>query len=283
MTDGYRVIVDKIIRWGKSSDKLEAALMIGSQARDDHGADEYSDMDVLLVVSDPDYFLFSDEWLAEIGTFHVSFIEDTFGGGKERRLLFDGALDVDFIILTKDETNAISSSDAAMILKRGYRVLVDKIGMQNTLPRTAAANQPYAFPTEREYRNLVNDFWYHAVWAAKKLKRGELWTAKDCVDTYMKWKLLSMIECHAHALHGPDYDTWHNGRFLEAWAEGWIIEKLARCFSRYDEDDVSTALLSTMDLYRTLALEVAAKMDFLYQKEADDYVTGWGLTFGLDF
>jgi len=44
----YKTIIDKFIHWGKSSDKLYAALMIGSQSRKDHQADEYSDLDINL-------------------------------------------------------------------------------------------------------------------------------------------------------------------------------------------------------------------------------------------
>ena len=68
----YQVIMDKLVDWGNSSDKLSAIIIVGSYAREDHGADEYSDLDVLLFVNDADYFLSSDQWLGNIGKFYVS-------------------------------------------------------------------------------------------------------------------------------------------------------------------------------------------------------------------
>lgn len=274
MTNMFQAIVDNFIRWGESSDKLYAALIVGSQARTDHPADEYSDIDIIMFVDDLAFFLSSDQWLKDIGDYHVSFIENSLAGGQEIRVLFDGALDVDFMLLSKNDINALAG-ELLTILERGYRILIDKIGLQNIIPPLDAAKQSYNLLTEQEFKNTVNDFWYHSVWTAKKLRRGELWTAKFCVDSYMKRILLSIIECHAHAIHRLDYDTWHSGRFIEEWAESWIVEKLTLCFSHYNKDDIKNALLSTMALFHSVAVEIAEKLDFQYPKAADMYATAW--------
>ena len=275
MTDKYKNIVDNLIRWGMSSDKLFAALVIGSQARDNHAADEYSDMDIVLIVDSPSYFIESDKWLNEIGVFHVSFVENTMDGLKERRVLFSDVLDVDFIFRPINTIEKISTDEVSLILSYGYSILIDKIGLQEKLTRRDTTKQALNLPTEQDFINIVNDFWYHSIWTMKKLKRGELWTAKFCVDSYMKWKLLSIIEYNAHTTHGYEYNTWHSGRFLEEWAESWIVEKLALCFSRYDEESIKAALQSTMDLFRVVAVEVAEKLNFQYPKAADEYTTAW--------
>jgi len=113
------------------------------------------------------------------------------------------------------------------------------------------------------------------VWAAKKLKRGELWMGKRCVDSYLKSQLLSMTYCHAHALHGLDYETWHDGRFLEEWAEDWIVDGLTSCYAHYNKDDVWRALLATMELFHAVAIEVAQKLGYAYPQEAEKATTAW--------
>ena len=275
MTSNFQVIVNNFLRWGEACNNLYAALLIGSQVRQDHQADEYSDLDIVMIVDDPAYFLMSDHWLKEIGDFHVSFVEDTIGGGKERRVLFDDALDVDFVMLPLSKDNMLDDGEAITILERGYHILIDKIGLKGKITPLNAARRSVVMLTEQEFINIVNDFWYHSVWTLKKLKRGELWTAKFCMDSYMKWKILSIVECHARAIHGMDYHIWHNGRFLEEWAEEWIVEKLSICFSRYNKEDIKIALQSTMNLFREIAIEVAEKLHFQYPKEADRYAAEW--------
>jgi aminoglycoside 6-adenylyltransferase len=128
-------------------------------------------------------------------------------------------------------------------------------------------------PTQNQFLNLVNDFWYHAVWVAKKLRRGELWTAKQCCDSYMKRALLTMIEWHASAASGWSADTWHNGRFLEQWADPRAVDGLRDAFAHYDAADVRRALLASMDLFRWLATETAGRLGYPYPTSADEHVT----------
>jgi len=274
MENIFQLIIDNFIRWGESSDKLYTALMVGSQARTDHPADEYSDIDIVMFVDDPAFFLSSDQWLKDIGEYHVSFTEDSLAGGQEIRVLFDGALDVDFMLFSNNMVH-ILADELLTVLERGYRILIDKIGVQSIIPALNPANRSFSLLTEMEFKNTVSDFWYHSVWTAKKLKRGELWTAKFCLDSYMKHLLLSIIACHTHVIYGLDYDTWHNGRFIEEWAESWIVERLSLCFSQYNKDDIKNALFSTMALFRAVAVDIAKKLDYYYPEAADIYTTAW--------
>ena len=57
-------------------------------------------------------------------------------------------------------------------------------------------------PTEQECLEAINDFWYHALWTAKKLRRGELLSAKGCCDGHLKELLLRMTAWHAGATRG---------------------------------------------------------------------------------
>jgi aminoglycoside 6-adenylyltransferase len=240
-------------------------------------ADQYSDLDLVMIVEDPGYYLTSQDWIREIGSSWVSFCENTsVGGSIERRVLFEDALDVDIVLFSEKEIGgAVERSDVQGILNRGYRVLVDKIGLTGKLPPVSVSGKMAAPPSESEFLNLINDFWYHTVWSAKKLLRGELWAAKSCVDSYMKRMLLTMIEWHARAVKGWDYDTWHDGRFLDSWADPGVKQGLSNAFAHYNKSDVARALEATMNLFRTLAAETAGVMGYAYPSESDCRCTEW--------
>ena len=268
-----QALLDSIIRFAEASDAVIALILIGSRARAAMPADAYSDTDLVLVVNDAAPFLREDAWLNAIGTFHISFTEPTVDGQQERRVLFDGAQDVDFVIINEAAAaQALQTGDAAHILRRGYRVLVDKCGFE--LPPPVPAT-PFRPATEAVFQNTVQDFWYHAVWTAKKLLRQETWTAKFCADSYMKTKLLWMIEQHEHIVRRSGQDTWYAGRFIERWANGDILFSLRDTFARYDRADIAAALIRTMALFRRLAVEVADATGYSYPKHADDYAARW--------
>ena len=191
--------------------------------------------------------------------------------------MFEGGLDVDFAIFPAKQVQQILSAgvppDIADIIQRGVRVIVDKDGLAAQLlqmPLDVPLPPP---PTQAEFLEVVNDFWYHTVWTAKHLRRGELWWAKSCCDDYLKYRLRRMMEWHARATKGQGYDTWMRGRFLEEWADPRAVQELKGIFAHYDAEDVWRALLATMNVFRWVAVEAAERLGYPYLKLGDECAT----------
>jgi aminoglycoside 6-adenylyltransferase len=166
------------------------------------------------------------------------------------------------------------------IFRRGVRLVLDKDGtLGRALQELSLPDDPDQTaqpPDEAAFSNVVHDFWYHTVWSAKKLRRGEVWTASGCINSYIKWQcLLPVITWHARATHGWDHDTWMRGRFLEKWADPRVVAALRTTFGHLDPDDLWRALFETMGLFGWLAAETAGKLGYDYPTQAEEQVTGW--------
>jgi len=268
-------IINNFIHWGTHCENLKAAVLFGSQARTDGKADMFSDLDIILVVDDDALFLTTDQWLNEIGRFSVSFTEDSCDDTKMRRVIFNNGLDADLVFVPESRIDILKNGHTAHEIECGYKVIIDKIGIQAKLIPIDEKKQFYCAPTQQDFINLVNDFWFHVVWATKKLKRGELWAAKYCVDNYMKERLLTMIEHNARAIHGIEYNTWYDGRYLHEWANPYILQALSECFAHYNGADIKRALIMTIDLFRKISVETAEIFGFTYPKETDAFVVEW--------
>lgn len=223
------------------------------------------------------------DWLKEIGEYWLSFTEPASDGGMERRVLFEDGADVDFVISDTESfrkgienilINGIPDS-VKYTLSKGIKVLVDKDGILDDIISLETFGYNASPPPEYEFQNLVNDFIYHYIWTLKKLKRGEIWTAKMCCDNYMKYKLLMMAECHAHAIHGWSYDTWHSGRYLENWADKRLIDRLKSSFAHYEYGEILNALKETYEIFRILAAETAEKLNYAYPSDIERKVLEW--------
>lgn len=297
----YERLIEKFVKWAQTQRDIRAAVIIGSRARVVRPADEWSDLDIVIIATDPERYMSRTDWLENIGNPWITFLERTGTGDEmERRVLFEGGLDVDFAfipqrrvqqlvyllrvrkrfpqilgLLPKAKIRQIRQgiADFSDTLRRGTRVLLDRDGIVAHFALITVETPPPRPPTQSEFLEVINDFWYHAVWTAKKLRRGELWTAKGCSDSYMKWLLRQMIEWHARAINGWDYDTWHGGRFLEQWADPRAVEGLRDAYAHYDTDDVGRALFATMDLFRWLAMETAEQLSYPYPTPADEHAT----------
>jgi aminoglycoside 6-adenylyltransferase len=234
---------------------------VGSQARAEAPADRWSDLDLGLIVEDPARYLEDRDWLREFGRPVLTFVEPTFEGRRERRVLYESGEDVDFVVLPPSAAERLPTTPgAAEALARGYRVLVDRIGLEAEIAKlVAAAPAAPEAPTQTAFTELANDFWYHALWIAKKLRRGEVYTAVDCLDGYLKWRVVTLLGWHAKAVD-PEVDTWHEGRFLERWADPGALVALEFAYGRYSIRDAAYGLWSSVDLWQGLEEETARRL-----------------------
>jgi aminoglycoside 6-adenylyltransferase len=281
----YEQLIDRFVKWAETCPDIRAAVVIGSRARIDHPADEWADLDIVVITTDPERYVSTIDWIENVGDPVLTFVEPTATGDEmERRVLFEDMLDVDFAIIPKrnvqqllqDEVPPQIGVQIANIFGRGIRVLLDKDGLATHLRELIpSVKTPPRPPTHGEFLEVVNDFLYHAVFTAKHLRRGELWWTVTCLDCYMQQLLLRMMEWHARATHVWNYDTWFRGRFLEEWVNHRALQDLRKVFAHYDENDIKRALLEAMDLFRWLAMEMAERLSYTYPTEADKCVIEW--------
>lgn len=283
----YAHLIERFVKWAETREDIRAAIVVGSRARTEFPADEWSDLDMIVITSNPQHYISTTEWIENIGKPLLTFVEPTAGSGDdtERRVLFEGMVDVDFALIPLQKAqqllqNKTSPGVAALVSNvfgRGMRIILDKGHMAEDLQSLIDSVKYNAvmLPTKQEFLQVVNDFLYHAVFTAKHLRRGELWWSIMCADCHMQNLLLQMIEWHAQATHEPGYDTWFRGRFLEKWADPKVLNELQGTFAHYDVPDVRRALLASTRLFRKIATETANKLNYSYPNDADGRVTEW--------
>lgn len=281
ISEAYDRLIQRFVDWALTVPDIRGAVILGSRARTNLPADDWSDLDLIFFTTTPQTYLTTTGWIDQLGPYWLMFIEKTADGkGRERRVLFENALDVDFVPIPAEALSSNAPPDAFLlsIFHRGYRIVLDKDGdlEKKACSILAIPEETPQPPSADEFLNVVNDFWYHTVWSAKKMRRGELWMALSCVNNYLKWSCIQpVITWHARALRGPDYDTWMNGRFLDQWADPRVVEGLCATYGRYEPDDFWRALFGSMDLFRWLAPETAAKLGYSYPIDAEQRVTEW--------
>ena len=266
--DRFAEIKRTIIDHAGKDDAIRAVVAIGSSTRTELKADEYSDLDLFIVTTAPERW-YSGEYPGIIGNVSIAFIEPTLGGGKEYRCIYEADLDVDMIVLSPEQMeDAAKEGVLEWVMNRGYSVLYDAQNYAELLSKYVTHGQARPEMPENEFKNIVNDFFFHNIWAYKKLKRGELWSAKMCVDAYLKQRLLRMIEFYCYKVEGRD--VWHDGRFIDRWADDWILNDMKKCFAHYESEDVKSALDATHLLFEKVTRRIAEAEGYTYPERAKD-------------
>ena len=129
--DLYERLIGRFVAWAETMPDIRAAVIIGSRARTTRPADEWSDLDLIFMTTRPEFYIRTCAWLDQFGPYWMTFVEGTATGeGHERRVLFEGALDVDFIPVPAAAFASPGTQPPMFrdIIRRGVRVILDKDG-----------------------------------------------------------------------------------------------------------------------------------------------------------
>lgn len=275
--------LERLLQWAHDRPDIRAVVLTGSRSRREppadrwSGSDRWSDFDLMLICLNPQPYLEAADWLTALGEPLFSIVERSPAGALwERRVLFASGLDADFMVLSPDSVlQNFPGTPVPEILQRGRQVLLDKDGLFASWDTGSATQAEMPLPSPEAFAEVVNDFWFHAVWTAKKLRRGELWVATTCTNAYMKRLLLQMLEWTTRATLGSDTDVFYDGRHMEQWAPAWILEALPAVAAHYDTQDVWRALQASMALFHRMALQTAERWRYPYPTAQAEQVAAW--------
>lgn len=257
------LLQQRIQSWAERRFDLQAVLVIGSLARGDGTADDWSDLDLCLFAADPSLYAADSSWFRSFGNVWMAALEFTTYRDPEWLVIYESGIKVDFAILPEDRTarslaELMARSPHANTLSRGARALIDNLPIHDhTLPKPPT----YRPPTQAQFESLVSGFWIDAHRAAKFIRRGDLWRAMTASQCDMRSRLLTLLEWHARTASGEAVDTWYGGRYLESWVHPRARQFLPLIHARYDADDMARALLVHVDLFRWVSHETARQLE----------------------
>ena len=266
---------DRIEAWLPAQPWIEAAAFFGSTEHARHPADDWSDLDVLLVVPDPASVVEDGRWPAELGEAWISLVHDApIPGIRVRQVLYAPGHDVDWIVVDRATIEAIPPEAWDEVAGNGSRVIVDRDGWLDPKVSSAQPTGGLPAPDEALFTWTVDDFLYQVVWSTKRLRRGELWRAKDDIDRYEKAHLLAVIGWQALARR-PGVRVRPEGRGLAGWVVPSTADALAPTFAAWDAADIGRAILATLELFGQVARDVAQAHGWVYPEERHRVVRAW--------
>src|SRR5690554_449898 len=292
----YEELIERFTQWARTKADIRLSLIVGSRARCDHPADSWADLDIMTFTTNPKTYLSQTDWMTEMGNVWVKTRHHTATNEAEWLVTYEGGVDVDFVFsscpktrwrimlwltrnfpslrhfIPRKVTHYLQS--AAQTIRRGVRVLIDKdniaSSMLDFIGSFKAIPQP---PTQTRFMELVEYFWCMAEKTAKKICRGEFYVACSWCNYLHQTAVLPMLEWHTCSRRDWSCDTWHEGRFLEEWADKRAIDGLKKAFPHYDEGDIRSSLMAMIDLFRWLSKETAKQLAYPYPLEIDETMT----------
>jgi molybdenum cofactor guanylyltransferase len=121
--------------------------------------------------------------------------------------------------------------------------------------------RPVLPPDDEALHELATDFWATALWAARRVRKGDVFLAVDAVNGALKRSVVTLLGWHALSVD-PGASVLEAGRGVERWADPGALSSLERAYADYDLRDVARALWETVDLFDGLEEETARRLEF---------------------
>lgn len=264
----------KITEWAARELSVRAALLIGSRASPQGPRDALSDHDVVLFLDPGSRLPHRDDWLETFGRPLIVLREWTEHRAEPvptRLVQYRGGHRIDFTLSRVDLLRRIVEQDALPDwLAAGYRVLLDRDGVAAGLgPPSMMAYVPRP-PSGAEYRAVVDEFWWEALYVAKYVGRGELLPARYSLEAVLRYRcLVPMLEWYVQTGRHWEQNVGVRGSGLRWLLDPAERETLDATYAGSTLRSHGEALDAMIDLFARAARAVARDRGFSYPAGLD--------------
>lgn len=260
----YALIFDRANR----DEHILAVLLNGSRANPLARVDEMQDFDIVYVVDELEPWLTYD-WTVDFGSVvmmqepeGMQLFSKEFPGTYAWLMLFEDGNRIDLTLVDKSKIDVYCKDPMTICL-------LDKTGVFQDMPEPTAKQFYTHIPTQAEFQDALNEFFWVSTYVAKGLWRHEYFYAAKHLNVEMRNMLLLMADWLAACRHEGYCYTGKCDRYLELCLDEDSCHKLMDTYRLENEEMVISCMQQMIKLMREFALEVAETLHFTYPEEMD--------------
>ena len=263
-------IQNKILDLASNDSRIRAVLLNGSRANPKVEADRHQDFDLLFLVEDLDTFLEDRSWLLAWGTPLVQQLPDEMELGKDPAevkvsftflTIFEEGYRIDLTLFPIEKMETHFQKDSLTV------VWLDKDCVFGAIAPTSDKDYRVQKPTQRQFNEVSNEFWWCVTNVAKGLKREEITYVKDMLETVIRPVFMDMIAWNIGIQHNFSISVGKSGKFMRQYLTDSQYQKLLQTYSDASIERNWQALFLLMDLFVEQQQEVAQALNLHFNKK----------------
>lgn len=268
-------MLELIVGAARRDDRVRAVLLNGSRANPSVPPDRFQDFDIVYLVMEMGSFTRDHRWIDQFGERVILQMPETMGTPPPESdrsfaylMQFTDGNRIDLTLKLIPDFTA-SKPDSLSVL------LLDKDDVIGSLPPASDRDYWPTPPSEKEFFDCCNEFWWLCPYVAKGLQRGQLLYAKHAFDQLLRPQLISILVWHAGITTGFTRSFGSYEKYLPQFLDREAEEMLRQTYSDTDPENIWTALFTAGALFRIAANRVAAEFGFSYPHADDERVTAY--------
>jgi aminoglycoside 6-adenylyltransferase len=256
-----------IIDVAKNDDRVRAILLNGSRANNKISPDKYQDFDVVYIVNDIESLISDKDWTSIFGGKLIWQLPDQMVVGKNVSekgvtfallMLFTDGNRIDLTLFPKNEIRTNYKPDSLTI------VWLDKDNMFSNIVLPNDSDYLVKEPTEKEFLDTCNEFWWVCTYVGKGLVRNEIIYSKEMFETIVRPMFMSVIAWHIGMETNFSVSVGKGGKFIKNFLAPDLYKRILQTYSDHTLENNWKALFQMTDLFGQLAQTVASALKFKY-------------------
>lgn len=263
-------MMDLIMKKAIEDDRIRAVTMDGSRANKNAVHDQYSDFDIVYVVTDVREFTKDKKWINYFGDILiVQYPMDWFAHPYDYEshetfaylIQFADGNRIDLTLVDIKHIENEKSNNEPRV------VLLNKDNFEELVP----VDHEEAFfikpPTQMEFYNTCNEFRWLSIYITKGLCREEFYYAKYSYEVLIMEMFMKMLNWKIGIEHNFNITTGNHSKYLKRFLSTNEMKRVQGIFPNGEYEDMWQKLFLMYDYFHELELEVSSHFDFVCDKE----------------
>jgi aminoglycoside 6-adenylyltransferase len=265
-----------IINTAKSDDRIRAVLLNGSRANKKVSVDKYQDFDIVYFVYDIESFTSNHNWTNVFGDKIIMQLPDEMVFGKKNDdekiafhylMLFKDGNRIDLTLFPINKPGLKFPADSLTI------VWLDKDNLFSNISEANDFDYLIKKPTEKEFLDACNEFWWVCTNVSKGLLRNEITYSKEMLESFARPMFMKIIEWYIGTETDFSVSFGKAGRFMKQCLTSFQYDNILATYSDYQIENNWKSLFVMTKLFGQFAIAVADKLNFKYNLKEEQNVT----------
>lgn len=242
----------KILQLAENDQRIRAVILNGSRANPNVCPDQYQDFDIVFIVNDFNSFLNDRSWIKKLGKPILQQLPDEMELGKDVNqdnfsfaflMIFEEDYRIDLTLFPADKFESHFKTDSLTV------VWLDKDHRFEKLSKPSDKAYHIKKPTQQEFTEVCNEFWWTITNVAKGLKREEIIYAKDMLENVVRPMFWQLIEWNIGNEHEFQISLGKSGKFAKKLIPEPLYENILKTYSDSNIQNNWKALLLMITLF----------------------------------
>jgi len=265
-------VITLILNIANADDRIRAVLLNGSRADPKAVKDIFQDFDIVYIVKEIDDFLQEHSWIDVFGERLILQLPDEMTIGEKDNhsfhylMRFKDGNRIDLTLFPFDKFESRYKQDSLTIL------LLDKDNLFEKLPLSSDIDYLIKRPTEKEFTDCCNEFWWVSTHVAKGLCRKEITYAKEIFEIPVRAMFLKIIEWYIGIQTEFTVSFGKGGRNMKHHISSDLYNRILSTYPDSNINNIWNSLFVMIEIFRSLAGTIEQIMNFKYNKDEEQNV-----------